>query len=175
MPDEPVLLDTVVLSNFLLAGAPELLLAVLAGRGLVTSEVLDENAAGRRAGHEALAGLDALLVAARPATGAPEGLGETALRGPERETYRELISFLGRGEASCIAVALGRGGAFASDDRVAREAARSRGVAVTGTIGLLLAGIRRGLVEPEGADAILERMVRHGFRSPVRSVRMLVG
>ena len=175
MPDGPILLDTVVLSNFLLADAPDLLLAVLAGRGLVTTEVLDENAAGRRAGHDALAGLDALLATERPTTGASEGLGETALRGPERKGYRDLISFLGRGEASCIAAARGRGGAFASDDRVAREAARSRGVPVTGTIGLLLAAVRRDLVDPEEADAILERMVRHGFRSPVRSIRMLVG
>jgi predicted nucleic acid-binding protein len=57
-----------------------------------------------------------------------------------------------------------------TDDLDARRAAHSLGVAVTGSIGVLVAGIKAGLITLKEGNLLLNNMVAAGFRSPVRSL-----
>jgi predicted nucleic acid-binding protein len=165
----PILLDNVVLSNFLLADAMTLLLTTIGVRGRLTHEILDENMAGRRAGHAALADLDAHIAPA----GDPS-LQLVTLTRDERAHYVELIRSLGRGEASGIAAAAARGWVFASDDRAARAHAARIDLPVTDTIGLLLAAVRDERCGFTEGDEVLARMTAAGFRGPVRSLNGLI-
>lgn len=167
-PKAPILLDNVVLSNFLLADAMPVLLDTIHDRGRLTSEVLDENIAGRRAGHRALEALDRFI---EPEQG--PSLRLVHLTAAERRNYSELIRALGRGEASAIAVAVARGFVFASDDRVARAAAQRLRIPLTGTIGLLLAATRDHVCSADEADQMLAKMLAAGYRAPLRSIRGL--
>jgi predicted nucleic acid-binding protein len=81
---------------------------------------------------------------------------------------------LGAGERSCLAVAISRSGALASDDLLARRWARQHGVEVTGTVGILLACARRGYLAPEQANTLLAAMIAAGYRSPVESLDALL-
>ncbi|MEO2152340.1 MAG: DUF3368 domain-containing protein [Thermococcus sp.] len=53
-----------------------------------------------------------------------------------------------------------------SDDYDARKKARLLGVKVSGTIGLLVLGVKKGLTLEEG-NGLLEKMIETGFYSPV--------
>ena len=91
----------------------------------------------------------------------------------EREQARaeEIGQDLGPGEAACIAAALSRGLLMLSDDWDARELARSLGVEVSGSLGVLLRLVWKQILSLEEADALLAEMARRGFRSPYRSLR----
>lgn len=78
---------------------------------------------------------------------------------------------LGLGEAACIAIAVSRGFLMLSDDWEARELGRSLGLEVSGTLGVLDRLILKQILSLDGADALLAKMVRQGFRSPYRSLR----
>ena len=68
----------------------------------------------------------------------------------------------GRGEAEVISVALELESAIVLiDERVARTYARSRGLPVLGTIGVVLDAKRRGLIER--ATPLLDELRRSGF------------
>jgi len=62
----------------------------------------------------------------------------------------------------------------ATDDRTARRRCASRGVLVTGTIGILQTLAANRIVSAAEADALLARMVEVGFYSPIRRVSYLV-
>jgi predicted nucleic acid-binding protein len=68
----------------------------------------------------------------------------------------------GRGEAQVIAVALELESAIVLiDERAARTYARSQGLPVRGTLGVVLHAKRRGLIER--ATAVLDELRRSGF------------
>ncbi|MCC6897638.1 MAG: DUF3368 domain-containing protein [Polyangiaceae bacterium] len=70
---------------------------------------------------------------------------------------------LGLGEREVIALALERPGAIALlDDRAARTAARSLGLSITGTLGVLLRAKQLGAVDQ--VAAVIERIIAAGFR-----------
>ena len=83
----------------------------------------------------------------------------------------QLTSQLGAGEASSIAVAKQRNAIMATDDRAARNQCKRIGIPITGTLGILKATEKDGLISIDQADKILERMIAHGFYSPLRSLR----
>ncbi len=58
---------------------------------------------------------------------------------------------------------------FLSDDIAARRLAASRGVMVSGTLGVLRGLVQREFITLVEADRLLESMIEHGYRSPVRS------
>ena len=78
---------------------------------------------------------------------------------------------LGRGEATGIAISKERKLTFFSDDKVARKVARDMGVKISGTIGVLKVAVEEGRISVEEADEVLHRMVKGGYRSPIRSIR----
>jgi predicted nucleic acid-binding protein len=165
MPEPVLVCDTVSLGNFLLADAVGLLVRRYRGRIRVTSQVLDELVAGART---------------RPALRAVHGLLEKRSivqvdLGPrEHQGYAALIAGLGRGEASCIALAGSRGWTVVTDDRAARSHCAQSKLAYTGTIGILRAACIDGQLLPEEADRVLARMAAAGFYSPVSRISLLL-
>ena len=105
--------DAVVLSNFALADALDVLRHQYAGRGVVPAEVRDETTAGVARGLNALQRVDDLI--------ATKAFSIVSLTAPERARYRELRQSLGSGEAACIAWSLGRGATSNSPSQVARR------------------------------------------------------
>lgn len=89
----------------------------------------------------------------------------------ELQRAQEIGRDLGLGEAACIATAQSRGLLMLSDDWDARELARSQGIEVSGSLGVLLRLAWKQILSLEEADALLAEMVRRGFRSPYRSLR----
>ena len=159
MPE--LIFDTNVLSNFALAGQLALLREIYPTSANCTGYVFSEVHRGVRLGHEGLMALAAALDG-----GWPEQLQFTALC--ERQLYELLAVSLGDGEASCLAIAASRGLVFACDDRLARREATRLGVSLTGTVGILIKAVRLNLIELKAANALLKRMIAHGFYAPVK-------
>ena len=57
---------------------------------------------------------------------------------------------------------------------MARAEAARLGVALTGTVGILLRAVRKGACDVRAADGYLAGMIDAGFFSPVRSLRELL-
>ena len=151
--------DAVVLSNFAVADALEVLRHRYAGRGVVPVEVWDETAAGVARGLNALQRVDDLI--------ATKAFSIVSLTASERARYRELRNSLGSGEAACIALSQGRGATVVTDDRRARVACRAAGLPFTGTVGILATSVRDGALTIARGEELLRKMRTDGFYSPV--------
>ncbi len=91
---------------------------------------------------------------------------------PAEQTFaKEFSRQLDAGEAECLAVAVTRGCTFLSDDLAARQVAKTRGLEVSGTLGVLLVLANQHQLTLEDADAHLKALVHSGYRSPVKSLR----
>jgi len=155
-----ILVDTTVLSNFAHIGRPDLLRLALPNAA-TTPQVLVELERGRTSGHLPDCDWNWLeIVALSPA---------------EEAHLNRIRRFLGSGEASCIAVALERGGILFTDDLDARRYAVRCGLSVSGTLGVLALLVRDGHLGVQEADLYLERMRAAGYRSPVKSVTEIPG
>ena len=166
MPSRPLFFDTVTVANFALADALHLLVDRYGKRCVLTAEVLGEIAAGVTAGRLRLMEIENLISSGH--------LGETALTAEERRTKLPLLQNLGSGEASCIACVVHRGGVVATDDRAARLHCMERSLAVTGTIGVLMALCRDSVLSMGHAGQILKQMIEQGFYSPVQTIHCLM-
>ena len=151
-----LVIDNTVMSNFALVGRTQWLQEVWPGIMVTSGDAWDELQAGIRLGRIPDNDWSWLAV-----------LSLTELECTARD---ELVPPLGVGEAACLALARSRGYAFLTDDRVARREARRLGVAISGTIGLLVSLIERGYVSLEEADEALRQMIAAGYYSPVRSL-----
>jgi predicted nucleic acid-binding protein len=81
---------------------------------------------------------------------------------------------LGSGERTCIAIAVHRQGLFASDDLDARREARARNVALTGTLGILIAQVKRNRLSLAEGNALLNALIGQNYRSPVTRLDELI-
>jgi len=161
MPEKLWVFDTVVLSNFLISDSVNILEKRYKGRGVITSEVYDEISAGISQ-ISSLGRIDWLIE--------QDVLSLCSLIRKEREYFREMIAFLGQGEASCIAFAKDRNAIVATDDRTARKQCANMNIPVTGTIGILKASVKDSLFTLEQANDVLYKMIASGFYSPVNSI-----
>lgn len=99
----------------------------------------------------------------------------TSLQSPEEfRLFGELLGDLHHGEAACLAIAAQRKWVFLSDDRATRQAAAKLDVPVSGTLGVLVSLVKRGLLKPEEGDLALQAMVKKGYFSPVHSIVELI-
>ncbi len=81
----------------------------------------------------------------------------------------QLLETLDPGEAQALAVAEATDGLLVTDDGDARATATERGVALTGSIGLLVRFVENDHITAETADDYLKRWIDDaGFRSPAR-------
>jgi predicted nucleic acid-binding protein len=104
-----------------------------------------------------------------------DDLREEVLTDPtELAVYAELRRIMGTGEAACLALAEHRGWLLASDEkrRFRREALTRLGEGrLVTTAGLLVLGIRAGLLSVEAADAVKAALEQHRFRMTFGSFR----
>ena len=89
------------------------------------------------------------------------------LKDEETELYNALRVKLGKGEASCLAIAKHRNMKFLTDDSDARKMANILGVPVSGTIGVLVRCVEEGIITKEEGNHILKEMIARGFYSPI--------
>jgi len=156
----PVVLDNTILSNLARVGRADLVERIWGKNAHTTPKVMKEHSAGVESGILPL--------------GSWSGLVATELTKEERETYRALSSRLGEGERSCIAVVQHRGGILVTDDRDARTAAKARSLPTTGTVGVLVLAVKRGLMSLEEGNALLQLMIDRDYRAPVEKLDPLV-
>jgi predicted nucleic acid-binding protein len=91
--------------------------------------------------------------------------------------FVDLRRIMGIGEAACLALAVRRGALVASDEKRAfrREAEARLGPGrILNTPGLLLLGIRRGILTLDEADEIKQMLERLRFRMRFESFRDLI-
>lgn len=161
MPKKQWVFDTVVLSNFLISNSAYILENRYKGKGIITSEVYVETSAGIPQIHS-LSYVDRLIE--------KRIFSLCSLTRKERGFFKEMITFLGYGEASCIAFAKERNVVVATDDRTARKQCANMKIPVTGTIGILRASVQDCLVNMQQANEVLVNMINSGFYSPVNSI-----
>ena len=161
-----IFVDAVTLSNFALAGRFDLIVSRYGKRAVVTVEVLGEIYDGIATGRQKLRVVaDSVL---------KNKLGCGQLSGRERVIYGELLNSLAPGEASCIACAQVQKGVVATDDKAARVCCKECGIALTGTIGILLACCRDKSITPGLADEVLSKIIHEGFYSPIHRITDLL-
>jgi len=163
--------DTTVLSTLAAVGRLDLLEKRYRTVGLTTVEVSDELRRGLQAGYRylevALQQIQDISPGGWLRIVAPESPDEHQLRG-------EFDLLLDPGEASCLALAISRGLILATDDLAARQLAHERNVPLTGTVGIMLALVRDGVLPLAEANAILAEMIARRYRSPVDRLDELV-
>lgn len=161
-PGTPLLLDATVLNNFLKIGRLGLLGQLFPRSLRMTTQVYDELKAG---------GFEPQI---------QKCVAEGWLRlvplesGREAHLYGEYARSLGPGEAASLAMAACRSWALATDDRAARTAARSAGVGLTGSVGILILGVRGGAITRSEGDQLLREMRHIGYRFPLTSLEGLI-
>ncbi len=161
MPKKKWVFDTVVLSNFLLSDSVFILEQRYKKCGIVTWEVFDELSAG-------FSEFPKLRFAQKILSNKTFAL--LSLSTTEHGHFLGLINHLGKGEASCIALAREQNAVVMTDDRAARSQCSQMKIPFSGTIGILKASYLDKQIDLEEADSILHRMVNQGFYSPVRSI-----
>jgi predicted nucleic acid-binding protein len=160
---DPVVLDTTVLSNFASTDGISLLTTVLESP-VVGPAVRDELEGGLNAGHDYLA----------PAVDALDD-GLPLRRVPTDENSQDLRDRLDPGEAESLRMAVEHNGTLATDDLAARKLATQRDVPVTGSIGLLVLGVKTSHLDRNTADAWLETWrEQRGYHAPVETVTELL-
>ena len=153
-------LDNTVLSNFSAVKLPEIVLRLWPAEVCTTPGVLQEYQ-------------EAVLTR----NYAPDHwakLPVLELTAAENEYAFTLPDPLGKGERECIAVAVFRQATFASDDAQARAVARSRGITLSGTLGILVACPSFGILTFAQANTLLKKMIAAGYRSPVDDLTKLL-
>lgn len=129
---------------------------------------------GREDGYEFLEpALDRLEAVDDFPRGPTDWIGVVPIDGSPRNDVPEVIEKLDRGEAHALYRAW-PDRTLASDDLDARQLAKSRDVPVTGSIGILAAGVESGELSVETADDWLDVWRDTGYYSPVDSVAELV-
>ncbi len=151
------LLDTTVLSNFAHAAQPNLVQIALGITAVTTATVLLELRRGEITG----------LVPTVDWTWLPQ-ITLTPSEVTLSADYRKIVD---AGEAECLAVAVVQNGRFFSDDLAARRLAQANGVAVSGTIGVLLYLVQQQQLTVSAADALLTRMRQAGYRAPAATLQ----
>lgn len=159
VPVDPTVLDTTVLSNFAFIGQMDLLAAL--PRVCSVPEV-------RR---ELRTGMDSYPYLQQALDHLDDTIPVMELDDQVVELIPELEFRLDPGEAQALAVASVHGGTLVSDDRAARESARSLDVSVTGSIGVLVTAVEDERIAKSDADRWLKQWVDEtAYRAPSREL-----
>lgn len=166
-----VLINSTVLSNF--AAIDRLtLLQALYGTVYISQAVYEEIQVGLEEGYPFLAAIDAHIFPFHQ-----EGwLRLVNIEGEkEFEIYQRIPSKLHRGEAATLAIAAYRQWGFLTDDRAARSYAKTLGVEVSGTLGVLAQLVKRNHLSIAEANFQLGQMAsRARYRSPITDIALLL-
>ena len=92
----------------------------------------------------------------------------------ETGLFRLFSASFGKGESSCISVAVSRNLKILTDDLDARKLAQRREIPVSGTIGVLVEAVRIGILSLDEGNAMLSKMTAEGYFSPFESLDELL-
>lgn len=154
------IVDNTVISNFAVIGKLELLKEKLANKLSITEEVK----------REFLIGIDKGII---PDTDI-SWLTIVNLTKDEEKLFDKFCMRLGRGESSCLSIAVFRKWKFFTDDVDARNVAQRFEIPVSGTIGMLMYLIYKGYLTLQEGNDILRHMITKGYYSPIQSLNDLV-
>jgi len=96
------------------------------------------------------------------------------------ESEQEKYSFdlfrqrLGKGESACLSLAANRNLKVLTDDLDTRRLAQRREIPVSGTIGVLVAAVKKGIISLEEGNRLLKKMIEYGFYSPLTALDSLL-
>ncbi len=160
-----LIFDSSPLSAFARAGRLDLLAGRYADRAMWTVEVRAEIERGSKAYPPLRGVLDAQWLGEPVRLTGPADLQEIerirwALGGRSSRPRQHL------GEASTIVLARRTSAVAVLDDRDARRLAEALKIGFTGTLGIIRAITRDGLLDADEAWAIAQTMRAHGFRMP---------
>lgn len=160
---QPVFLDATVISNFASTNSVEFLVDVLEDP-VVVPAVRDEIEQGVNLGHKYLAGAVEAFDEGLPVIDVPPEIGGVTLR-----------DRLDPGETEALRGAAAHDGTIATDDLAARRLATELDIPVTGSVGLLVLGIKRDGIDTGTADEWIENWrYERGYYAPVESVSELL-
>ena len=148
-----ILLDNTVLSNFALVKQISLLKEYCGDKAAATAYVYDEFERGVKEQIFTDTGL--------------AWLQRLDLNEKEKTMLLNLSKKLGKGEASCLVIAINRGHNLFSDDMAVRKIALREGVRLSGSVGVLLELIRMGRIGIEKGNEILNGFIKFGYYSPI--------
>lgn len=163
MPDEidqPVVLDATVLSNFAATDSITQLVAIL-----------DQPVAVPAVRTELETGQDhhSFLASALDQFGDDISVIEPQTQSTTQVT--DIRARLDSGEAASLLGAMAYDGTLATDDLAARDVAADLGVPVTGSIGILVLGVRRDVIARETANRWLDDWnEKRGYYAPVERI-----
>ncbi|MEJ2211994.1 MAG: DUF3368 domain-containing protein [Anaerolineae bacterium] len=165
-----ILTNTTVVSNFAATGRLDLLKQIH-GRLHIPNQVYEEILDGLEEGYEFYRAVEGQIYPL-----AESGWIELVSMSDEEEfrLFQSLPRRLHHGEAACLAIAHHRNWAFLSDDKRARKQARSMGIVVSGTLGVLSQAVKHHLLAVEEADELLGDMIARGYRSPFHTVKQFL-
>jgi predicted nucleic acid-binding protein len=160
--ESPTVLDATVLSNYayiervnLLEKLPDV---------CTTPGVRDEIEEGTQTYPYLQAALDSMA--------GKRGVSIANLTEKEEDVAEGYLRSLDPGESEALAVATQRDGTLVTDDAKARSVAREDGVTVTGSIGILVAGVEAGKIDERDADGWLKQWIDEtGYRAPSRNIQ----
>lgn len=147
--------DTTVISNFAYANRLDLLKSI--GNICTTVEVMNELQAAKIEGVLQISSSNLFIEILK-------------MDEDEIDTFIRLNSKFGRGEASCLAIALHRNAGVLTDDMDARRFAQQGCISVSGSVGILVRAIDCGQLSKEQGDHLLHLMIAEGYYSPVETL-----
>lgn len=160
---QPVFLDATVISNFASTNSIEFLVDILEAP-VVAPAVRDEIEQGVDFGHKYLTSAVEAFDEGLVVSDVPPEIGGANLR-----------KRLDPGETEALRGAAERAGTLATDDLATRRLATELDVPVTGSVGLLVLGIKREHIDSETADEWIDIWrTERGYYAPVESVTELI-
>lgn len=92
----------------------------------------------------------------------------------EQYLFERLKQRLGEGESSCLSLAISRDMKVLTDDLDTRRYAQRMGISVSGTIGVLVLSVKKGIISKDEGNIFLLKMIEKGYYSPIKSLDGLV-
>lgn len=161
MEKEAVVADNTVISNFALIRREDILAKLFKDTLFTTEEVLEELKQGEQ--RNVLPKRDWQWIRVLKIEASQEEF-----------LFRLFAEMLGKGESSCLSIAISRDLKVLTDDKDARKLAQRREVPVSGTIGVLVEAVREELLSIEEGNTMLSEMIEKGYFSPVETLDELI-
>lgn len=92
----------------------------------------------------------------------------------EGHLFERLTERLGRGESACLSFAVNRNMKILTDDLDTRNYAQRLGVSVSGTIGVLILAVKKGIISLAEGNKFLVEMIENGYYSPYNALDSLL-
>jgi predicted nucleic acid-binding protein len=158
---EAVVADNTVLSNFALIGREDILAKLFKDMLFTAEEVLEELKRGEQ--RNVLPKRDW------------QWIKVLKIESSQKEfLFRLFAESLGKGESSCLSIAISRELKVLTDDKDARRLAQRRGVPISGTIGVLVEAVRDGYLSTEEGNTMLSDIIEKGYFSPFETLDGLI-